>query len=235
MASSTPIARRARKVFGPLVSGYGMSEFGVGAAHRRPRLHRGAVRARPRASRRRATRSASSIPRRARDQPPGVPGEILVRGYTLMRGLLRASPRRRRQAIDAEGWMHTGDMGLLRARRPPALHGALQGHAEDRRRERRSDGGRGVPDGASRPSTWPPWSAIPDARLTEVGVAFVRREPGHAPHRGRRVAHCRGRIASFKIPRHVIFVDEFPMTSSGKIQKAKLREQARAALGTSRA
>jgi fatty-acyl-CoA synthase len=40
------------------------------------------------------------------------------------------------------------------------------------------------------------------------------------------VAHCRGRIASFKIPRHVVFVDDFPMTSSGKIQKVKLREEA---------
>jgi fatty-acyl-CoA synthase len=40
------------------------------------------------------------------------------------------------------------------------------------------------------------------------------------------LAHCRGRIASFKIPRHVIFVDDFPMTSSGKIQKVKLRDEA---------
>jgi fatty-acyl-CoA synthase len=40
------------------------------------------------------------------------------------------------------------------------------------------------------------------------------------------LAHCRGRIASFKIPRRVIFVDDFPMTSSGKIQKVKLREEA---------
>ena len=41
------------------------------------------------------------------------------------------------------------------------------------------------------------------------------------------IEHCRGRVASFKIPRHVVFVDEFPMTSSGKIQKVKLRERAR--------
>jgi acyl-CoA synthetase (AMP-forming)/AMP-acid ligase II len=67
---------------------------------------------------------------------------------------------------------------------------------------------------------------VPDARLSEIGVAFVRREPGHAVTDADVLAQCKGRIASFKIPRHVIFVDEFPMTSSGKIQKVKLREEA---------
>jgi fatty-acyl-CoA synthase len=68
--------------------------------------------------------------------------------------------------------------------------------------------------------------SYPDARLSEVGVAFIRREPGHALTEEDVLAHCRGRIASFKIPRHVVFVDDFPMTSSGKIQKVKLREEA---------
>jgi len=68
--------------------------------------------------------------------------------------------------------------------------------------------------------------SFPDARLSEVGVAFVKREPGHAPTDGDLLAQCKGRIAGFKIPRHVIFVDNFPMTSSGKIQKVKLREEA---------
>jgi fatty-acyl-CoA synthase len=68
--------------------------------------------------------------------------------------------------------------------------------------------------------------AYPDARLSEVGVAFVRLEPGQALTEDQVLAYCRGKIASFKIPRRVIFVDEYPMTSSGKIQKAKLREEA---------
>jgi fatty-acyl-CoA synthase len=68
--------------------------------------------------------------------------------------------------------------------------------------------------------------SYPDARLSEVGVAFVRHEPGHALTEEEVLAHCRGRIASFKIPRHIVFVDDFPMTSSGKIQKVKLREEA---------
>ena len=68
--------------------------------------------------------------------------------------------------------------------------------------------------------------SFPDARLSEVGVAFVRAEPGQALTEDELLAHCRGRIASFKIPRHVVFVDDFPMTSSGKVQKVKLREDA---------
>jgi len=68
--------------------------------------------------------------------------------------------------------------------------------------------------------------SYPDARLSEVGVAFVRCAPGHRLTAPDVLAYCRGRIASFKIPRHVLFVDEFPMTGSGKIQKVKLRDEA---------
>jgi acyl-CoA synthetase (AMP-forming)/AMP-acid ligase II len=68
---------------------------------------------------------------------------------------------------------------------------------------------------------------LPDARLAEVAVAFVQVEPGHTLSEQEVVEHCRGRVASFKIPRHVLLVDEFPMTSSGKVQKVKLRERAR--------
>jgi acyl-CoA synthetase (AMP-forming)/AMP-acid ligase II len=68
---------------------------------------------------------------------------------------------------------------------------------------------------------------LPDTRLSEVAVAFVQLHPGARMSESDVIEHCRGRVASFKIPRHVAFVDEFPMTSSGKIQKVKLRERAR--------
>jgi acyl-CoA synthetase (AMP-forming)/AMP-acid ligase II len=58
-------------------------------------------------------------------------------------------------------------------------------------------------------------------------VAFVQRAADHKVSEQELIEHCRGRVASFKIPRHVVFVDEFPMTSSGKVQKVKLRERAR--------
>jgi fatty-acyl-CoA synthase len=67
---------------------------------------------------------------------------------------------------------------------------------------------------------------LPDARLSEVAVAFVQLEPGHRLGEAEVIDSCRGKIASYKIPRRVLFVDGFPMTASGKIQKVKLREEA---------
>ncbi len=72
--------------------------------------------------------------------------------------------------------------------------------------------------------------SYPDARLGEVGVAFVQVVPGASVAPDGVIAFCRGRIASFKIPRHVFVVDELPMTSSGKVQKARLRDEARGRL-----
>jgi len=223
MQSSTAIARRARKVFGPLVSGFGMSEIGVGVAI-------GAL-----DSTEEQCCEASGFPApgyevrivdpgTGRDQPVEVPGEILARGYTLMRGYYE-KPEATAAAIDADGWLHTGDMGLLRA----------DGHLRfmGRYKDMLKIGGENVDPMeveaflmAHPAVNLAAVVSLPDARLSEVGVAFVRSEPGQALTEDDVLAHCRGRIASFKIPRRVIFVDDFPMTSSGKIQKVKLRAEA---------
>ncbi len=71
----------------------------------------------------------------------------------------------------------------------------------------------------------------PDARLTEVPVAFVIRHDGASVTAEELIRSCRGRIASFKIPRHVFFVEALPTTSSGKFQKVKLRAEALRLLG----
>ena len=68
---------------------------------------------------------------------------------------------------------------------------------------------------------------LPDRRLSEVPVAFVQRKPDADLAEDDVLAYCRGKVASFKIPRHAIFVDEFPMTASGKIRKVELRDTAR--------
>ena len=223
MSSSASVARRARKLFGPLVSGYGMSEFGVGAAI-------GALDSTEEQSCEASGYPAPGYeirvvdPETGRDRPAGTPGEILVRGYTLTHGYYN-KPEATAAAIDAEGWMHTGDMGLLRS----------DGHLRfiGRYKDMLKIGGENVDPmeveaflmghpGVNLAAV----VSYPDARLSEVGVAFVRREPGHGLTEDELLAHCRGRIASFKIPRAVFFVDEFPMTSSGKIQKVKLREEA---------
>ena len=71
---------------------------------------------------------------------------------------------------------------------------------------------------------------LPDERLAEVPVAFVECKARASVAAEEIVAYCRGKIASFKVPRHAIFVDEMPMTASGKIRKVELREQAKAQL-----
>ena len=223
MSSATPIARRARRLLGPLVSGYGMSEFGVGAAI-------GAL-----DSTEEQCCEASGYPApgyeirvvdpaTGRDQPVGVAGEILVRGYALMAGYYDR-PEATAAAIDADGFMHTGDMGLFR----PDGHLRFMGRYKDMLKI----GGENVdPMEVEAFLTGHPGIDLaavvgyPDARLSEVGVAYVRCRPGCRLTEEDVLAHCRGRIASFKIPRAVFFVDEFPMTSSGKIQKVKLREDA---------
>ena len=223
MQSSTAIARRARTLFGQLLSGFGMSEIGVGVAI-------GAL-----DSTEEQCCEASGFPapgyevrivdpETGRDQPAGVPGEILARGYTLMLGYYE-KPEATAAAIDGDGWLHTGDMGLIR----PDGHLRFMGRYKDMLKI----GGENVDpmEVEAFLMAHPAVNAAavvshPDARLSEVAVAFVRVEPGYALSEEEVLAHCRGRIASFKIPRRVIFVDDFPMTSSGKIQKVKLRAEA---------
>ena len=138
-------------------------------------------------------------------------------------------PEETAKTIDPEGWVHTGDMGLIRA----------DGHLRflGRYKDMLKIGGENVDPMEveaflmGHPAiNLAAVVAFPDARLSEVGVAFVRLEPGEALGGAEVIDYCRDKIASFKIPRHVIFVAEFPMTGSGKIQKAKLREEALAQL-----
>ena len=69
--------------------------------------------------------------------------------------------------------------------------------------------------------------SYPDPRLTEVAVAFVQPVPGSDIQPQDIMDYCKGKIASFKAPKHVLFVEDFPMTASGQVQKVKLREQAK--------
>jgi fatty-acyl-CoA synthase len=223
MSSSVPIARKARTVLGRFLSGYGMSEFGVG------------VSLSALDSTEEQCTEASGFPApgyevrivdpsSGREQPPEVAGEILVRSYMTMQGYY-GKPDATAQALDRDGWVHTGDMGVMRT----------DGHLRfmGRYKDMLKIGGENVDPMEveaflmSHPAiNLAAVVSFPDARLAEVGVAFVKREPGCPLTDGDVLAHCKGRIASFKIPRHVVFVDDFPMTSSGKIQKVKLREEA---------
>jgi len=223
MSSSIPIARRSRHVFGNLMNGFGMSEVGIGVVFTfldstedqcvEGNGYPGA-----------GYEVRIVDPDTGLDQPVSVPGEILVRGYIVMQGYYN-KPEETARAIDKDGWFHTGDMGLMR----PDGHMRFLGRYKDMLKI----GGENVDpmEVEAFLMSHPAVNAaavvgLPDARLSEVGVAFVQLAQGAALGANEVIEHCRGRVASFKIPRHVIFVDEFPMTSSGKIQKVKLRERA---------
>ena len=224
MSSSIPIAREGRKVFGRLLSGYGMSEIAAGAAL-------SALNSSDEQCVEASGYPAPGYEIRIVDQatgskqPVGSPGEILVRGYMVMQGYYR-KPEETAKAIDSDGWMHTGDMGLIRS----------DGHLRfmGRYKDMLKIGGENVDplEVELYLLSHPAINAaavvgLPDARLSEVAVAFVRLNPGQTLTERDVADHCRGKIASYKVPRHVLFVDEFPMTGSSKVQKVKLREEAR--------
>jgi fatty-acyl-CoA synthase len=224
MSSSIPIARRARRTFGNLMTGFGMSEVGIGVTFSfLDSTEEQCVEANGYPGAGYELRIVD--PETGREQPVGVPGEILVRGYIVTRGYYKR-PEETARAIDPDGWFHTGDMGVMR----PDGHMRFLGRYKDMLKI----GGENV-DPMEVEAFLMSHAAVdvaavvglPDARLAEVAVAFVQLAPGSALTEREVIEHCRGRVASFKIPRHVAFVDEFPMTSSGKIQKVKLRERAR--------
>jgi fatty-acyl-CoA synthase len=225
MSSSIPIARRARQTFGNLMTGFGMSEVGIGVTFSfLDSTEEQCVEANGYPGSGYELRIVD--PATGKDQPVAVPGEILVRGYMVTRGYYN-KPEETARAIDAEGWFHTGDMGLIR----PDGHMRFLGRYKDMLKI----GGENVdPMEVEAFLTSHPAIAaaavvgLPDARLAEVPVAFVLLAPGATLSERDVIEHCRGRVASFKIPRHVCFVDELPMTTTGKVQKVKLRERARA-------
>ena len=147
-------------------------------------------------------------------------GEILVRGVSVCDGYYR-DPEKNAQAFDADGWLHTGDRGALDEDGRVKFLGRLK--------EMLKVGGENVAavEIESHISTHPAVKlvqviGVPDERLWEIPVACVELRPGADATEEDIVAHCRDAIASFKVPRHVRFVTEWPMSAS-KIQKHRLR------------
>ena len=155
--------------------------------------------------------------------PVGQAGELCARGYLVMRGYHDA-PEATTAAIDAEGWYHTGDLASLDSR------GYLR--IEGRIKDMIIRGGENIyPREIEDVLFDHPAVAeavvigVPDEQWGEVIAAYVRPVPGQpAPDPEELRAHCRERLAPYKTPLHWVFVDAFPMTPSGKIQKFKLRE-----------
>jgi fatty-acyl-CoA synthase len=159
----------------------------------------------------------------------GEPGELCTRGYSVMLGYWR-DPAQTDAAIDRAGWMHTGDLATM----DDAGYLQIVGRSKDLIIR----GGENIYPREIEEYLYahPAVSdvqvvGIPDERYGEVVVAFVRREADAELDADAVREHCRGRIAHFKVPSDVLFVAEFPMTVTGKVQKFKLREQAIAELG----
>jgi fatty-acyl-CoA synthase len=154
--------------------------------------------------------------------PYGQQGEVCVRGYALMKGY-DGDPEGTSAVIQADGWLRTGDLGVMRE------DGCI--HITGRSRDVIIRGGENIYPREVEEFlyTHPKVGevqvvGIPNARLGEIVVAWVRLKPGVEATEGEIRDFCRGQIAYYKIPEHVRFVTEFPATLSGKIQKYKMRE-----------
>jgi len=155
--------------------------------------------------------------------PVGEPGELCTRGYLVMKGYDQ-DPEATGRAIDPEGWLHTGDLAVMRQ----DGYVKITGRAKDIIIR----GGENISPRELEEflHTHPKVAdvqvvGVPDRKLGETLAAWVRLRTGETATEEEIRAFCRGKIAHFKIPEYVRFVDAFPMTVSGKVQKFRMRER----------
>jgi fatty-acyl-CoA synthase len=161
--------------------------------------------------------------------PYGTPGELCTRGYLVMKGYYKNDEATRR-AIEADGWLHTGDLATMDANG----YCKITGRAKDVIIR----GGENIYPREIEEFlyTCPGISdvqvvGIPDAKYGEQVVAWVKLEAGASLSPEDIRKFCEGKIAAFKVPKYVKIVDAFPMTVTGKIQKFKMREASIKELG----
>jgi fatty-acyl-CoA synthase len=152
-------------------------------------------------------------------------GELCLRGPRVTRGY-NDLPEETARAIDAEGWLHTGDLASVDDRGYVRVEGRLKDMIKR--------GGENIAPAeveaclAEHPAVAEAAVVgLPDPRWGEVVVAYVR-PSGAAPDVDELVAHCREHLASFKLPRRWAFVEAMPLTASGKIRRTELRDRAAA-------
>jgi fatty-acyl-CoA synthase len=163
-----------------------------------------------------------------RTVPIGAQGEICFRGHMVMRGYWNGEAQTR-ETIDAARWLHSGDLGTMDADGYITITG--------RSKDMVIRGGENIyPREVEEFLFGHPAVAdvqvfgVPDARYGEELCAWIRLRPGAAATEEEIRGFCRDRITHFKIPRYVRFVDSFPMTVTGKVQKFVMREMMAAEL-----
>ena len=227
MASSEIAAQRAQELLCPTVSGWGMTEIGAGVLLGTPD------------GRKEDAWLSSGYPLPGLEfkvidpatgdvVPNGQLGELCARGYSVMQGYYK-KPDETAKAVDREGWLHTGDVATMRDDGVIRFLG--------RYKDLLKVGGENVdPAEVERFLLVHPAIAqvqvigVPDSRLSEVVCACIVLEPNCSVTVADLDGFCRGKLASFKIPRHTLILTEFPMTASGKAQKYILREMAAASV-----
>lgn len=156
--------------------------------------------------------------------PIGTVGEICCRGYNIMKGYYN-NPKATAEAIDSEGWLHSGDLGVLDEEGYLTITGRYKDmiirggeNVYPREVEEFIYRMEGIQDVQV--------VGVPSAKWGEQVGAFVILKKGYSLSPEDIQDYCRGKISHFKIPKFITVVDAFPLTASGKIQKYKLREQA---------
>ena len=160
--------------------------------------------------------------------PRGEPGEVVIRGYNVMRGFIH-DPEATAEAIDADGWLHTGDVAVMddkgyiritdRTKDMFIVGGfnAYPAEIENMLNEHPAVGSVAV-------------IGVPDTRMGEVGYAFVIPRLNATLTPDELIAWARKKMANYKVPRYVEVIDEFPLNASGKVLKFELRARAQSQL-----
>lgn len=156
--------------------------------------------------------------------PNGVQGELCTRGYLVMKGYYNMKDQTK-DAIDSEGWLHTGDLATMDDDGYVVITGRLK--------DMIIRGGENIYPREieeflySHPKIFDVQIVgVPDEKFGEQVAAFIKVKPGESLNSLEVKDYCTGKISKYKIPYYVEIVDEYPMTASGKIQKFKLREHA---------
>jgi HIP---CoA ligase len=155
--------------------------------------------------------------------PRGEPGEVVIRGYNVMAGYLD-EPEETAATLDADGWLHTGDVGVMDDR------GYLR--ITDRTKDMFIVGGFNaypaeIENLFLRNDTVAQVAVVgvPDERMGEVGMAFVVLRPGASATADELIEWSRAEMANYKVPRYVEIVDELPLNAMGKVLKYELRDR----------